>query len=78
MPQKDDDEPGETPEFRDLPVTSSDPDKLGDVDKHYGQVRPAGAESMRDPPGDWDCVDEGSDESFPASDPPSYPSKAAD
>jgi hypothetical protein len=35
-------------------------------------VRPAGAETMRDPPPDWDKVDEGSDESFPASDPPAY------
>jgi len=34
-------------------------------------VRPAGPESMRDPPRKWDEVDEESDESFPASDPPS-------
>ncbi len=34
-------------------------------------VRPAGPESMRDPPKKWDEVDEESDESFPASDPPS-------
>ena len=33
-------------------------------------VRPAGPESMRDPPKKWDDVDESSDESFPASDPP--------
>jgi hypothetical protein len=62
---------GAEPEFRDLPVTSSDPDKIGAVDRHYGQVRPAGADFMRDPPEEWDAVDEGSDESFPASDPPS-------
>ena len=33
-------------------------------------VRPAGPESMRDPPKNWDDVDEQADESFPASDPP--------
>jgi hypothetical protein len=35
-----------------------------------GNVRPAGPESMRDPPSKWTGVDEASDESFPASDPP--------
>ncbi len=33
-------------------------------------VRPAGPESMRDPPKRWDDVDQAGDESFPASDPP--------
>ena len=43
--------------------------------KHEGDgvptpVRPAGPKEMRDPPKKWDQVDEESDESFPASDPP--------
>jgi hypothetical protein len=36
-----------------------------------GNARPAGPEAMRDPPKKWTKVDEASDESFPASDPPS-------
>lgn len=36
-------------------------------------VRSAGPEGMRDPPvGNWDRVDQAADESFPASDPPSF------
>ena len=35
-----------------------------------GNVRPAGPDAMRDPPKEWTKVDEASDESFPASDPP--------
>ena len=33
-------------------------------------VRDAGPDAMPDPPDDWDDVDEATDESFPASDPP--------
>ncbi len=34
-------------------------------------VRDAGPEAMRDPPrGEWSAIDQASDESFPASDPP--------
>jgi hypothetical protein len=35
-----------------------------------GAARSAGPEAMRDPPQDWGRVDQASDESFPASDPP--------
>ena len=37
-----------------------------------GNVRPAGPSAMRDPPKNWSRVDEASDESFPASDPPNF------
>ncbi|KLI64654.1 hypothetical protein [Aurantiacibacter marinus] len=38
---------------------------------NFSQVRNAGPKAMKDPPKDtWDSIDEESDESFPASDPP--------
>lgn len=40
-----------------------------------GSARQAGTGEMRDPPEKWDTVDESSDESFPASDPPGFNSK---
>jgi hypothetical protein len=45
---------------------------LRDPDATNGNGRPAGPESMRDPPETWDKVDEAADESFPASDPPAF------
>ena len=35
-----------------------------------GAGRSAGPEAMRDPPKEWENVDQAADESFPASDPP--------
>ena len=46
------------------------PGKPGEGDGVPTPVRPAGPGQMRDPPKAWDEVDESSDESFPASDPP--------
>ncbi|MGO4853003.1 hypothetical protein [Phaeovulum sp. W22_SRMD_FR3] len=40
------------------------------TDTEVRQVRDAGTEAMRNPPKTWSQVDEESDESFPASDPP--------
>ncbi|HEY4202045.1 MAG TPA: hypothetical protein VGM83_15940 [Devosiaceae bacterium] len=36
------------------------------------QVRPAGPDGQKNPPRQWDKVDQAEDESFPASDPPAY------
>lgn len=36
----------------------------------FANVRNAGPQGMRSDPPEWDSVDEASDESFPASDPP--------
>lgn len=41
-----------------------------DSDQETRDVRNAGPESMENPPDEWDGVDQESDESFPASDPP--------
>lgn len=39
-------------------------------DGNFSQVRDAGPQSMQNQPKSWSKVDEASDESFPASDPP--------
>ena len=38
---------------------------------NFAKVRNAGPEGMRSDPPEWDAADQASDESFPASDPPS-------
>ena len=43
----------------------------GEATASADQVRNAGPEAMRTDLPEWDSVDEASDESFPASDPPS-------
>jgi hypothetical protein len=46
----------------------------GEIDAaNFDRTRSAGPEGMRDTPGEkWDKVDQAGDESFPASDPPSF------
>ena len=55
----------ETEKQPDTPVKGNTANKDGEKD------RPAGPDSMKDPPQQWDKVDEEADESFPASDAPS-------
>lgn len=67
MPQ---DRKPRSPEHGQTPK-SERPRKIKDVGSGVPTpVRPAGPESMRDPPKRWDKVDQADDESFPASDPP--------
>jgi hypothetical protein len=42
------------------------------------EIRDAGPEAMENPPRTWDDVDQASDESFPASDPPPPPGHHVD
>ena len=51
---------------------NKDTKKPTDARTRGGSLRPAGPDEMRSPPPAWDAVDEASDESFPASDPPSH------
>jgi hypothetical protein len=48
------------------------------LDKGSTGTRPAGPQAMAHPPADWDEVDQAADESFPASDPPSFTPRQAD
>ena len=49
---------------------SGKPTEKQDAPEDMREIRPAGPENMETPPEEWDEVDEESDESFPASDPP--------
>lgn len=50
------------------PVAFANGEHAGD---NFSQVRSAGTEGMRSNPKTWDKVDDATDASFPASDPPS-------
>ena len=54
----------------DLPAAALSGDRPPGPVGHSGNARSAGPDAMRDPPRSWSAVDEASDESFPASDPP--------
>ncbi|KJV04979.1 hypothetical protein [Methylocucumis oryzae] len=59
-------------EWQQRPFAAAHSDHETDY-RNFDQTRNAGPQSMRDDPGeDWDKVDDMSDASFPASDPPSY------
>ena len=54
-------------------IASSTAERVCDPVRNPRPIRPAGPESMRNRPvREWTFVDQASDESFPASDPPAY------